>query len=156
MLTEITEFTSKDETAVCTLASLSLPQFVALDDEDKPTFDMRRLREVTKVVIRNLDLSIDRSFYPTPEAKRSKMRHRPLGLGVQGLADVFMMLRLPFSSPEARALNSAIFQSIYYAAGEASVELAEEKGAYETFLGSPSTTGVLQFDLWEKKRDEMG
>ncbi|GAQ91624.1 ribonucleoside-diphosphate reductase [Klebsormidium nitens] len=153
---EITEFTSKDETAVCTLASLSLPQFVALDDENKPTFDMRKLREVTKVVIRNLDLSIDRSFYPTPEAKRSNMRHRPLGLGVQGLADVFMMLRLPFSSPGARALNSAIFQSIYYAAVEASVELAEEKGAYETFQGSPSSKGLLQFDLWEKKPAEMG
>jgi ribonucleoside-diphosphate reductase alpha chain len=156
LLAEITEFTSKDETAVCTLASLSLPQFVALDEKDKPYFDMSKLREVTKVAIRNLDLSIDRSFYPTPEATRSNMRHRPLGLGVQGLADVFMMLRLPFSSPEARGLNRAIFQSIYYAAVEASVELAEEHGPYPTFSGSPSSAGLLQFDLWGTKPAEMG
>jgi ribonucleotide reductase alpha subunit len=142
--------------AVCSLASLALPQFVTTDSDHGLFFDMEKLREVTKVAIRNLDLVVDRTFYPVPEAHRSNMLHRPLGLGVQGLADVFMMLRMPFSSPAARALNRAIFQSIYYAAVEASVDLAAELGPYPTFDGSPASKGFLQFDLWGVKPSEMG
>ncbi|GAQ91761.1 Ribonucleotide reductase [Klebsormidium nitens] len=145
---EVTEYTSNEEIAVCSLASLALPQFVTVTKDGKVFFDMAKLREVTKVVIKNLDLSIDKTFYPIPEAAHSNKLHRPLGLGVQGLADVFMMLRLPLSSPEARVLNRAIFQSIYYAAVEASVDLAEEFGPYSSFKGSPSSEGLLQFDLW--------
>jgi len=143
LCTEIIEYTSKDEVAVCNLASLALPKFV---HEGK--FDHQKLYEVTKVVTRNLNKIIDINYYPVEEARRSNMRHRPIGLGVQGLADVFIMLRMPFDSEEARGLNIDIFETIYYAAVEASMELAQKLGPYETYQGSPMSQGLFQFDLW--------
>ncbi|WP_250630670.1 ribonucleoside-diphosphate reductase subunit alpha [Rhodoflexus caldus] len=143
LCTEIIEYTSKDEVAVCNLASLALPKFV---HEGK--FDHQKLYEVTKVVTRNLNKVIDINYYPVEEARRSNMRHRPIGLGVQGLADVFIMLRMPFDSEEARGLNRDIFETIYYAAVEASMELAQKYGTYETYQGSPMSQGLFQFDMW--------
>merc|ERR1719453_1361163 len=116
-------------------------------NEDK-TYDHQRLYEVTKVATRNLNVVINRNFYPVEEAKRSNMRHRPIGLGVQGLADTFLKLGLPYESEEARQLNTDIFETIYFAACEASMELAKVEGAYETFKGSPASKGTLQFDFW--------
>lgn len=146
LCTEIIEYTSKDEVAVCNLASLALPKFVY---EGK--FDHQKLYEVTKVVTRNLNKIIDVNYYPVEEARRSNMRHRPIGLGVQGLADVFIMLRMPFDSEEARGLNRDIFETIYYAAVEASMELAQKYGTYETYQGSPMSQGLFQFDMWGVK-----
>merc|ERR1719311_746444 len=117
----------------------------------KGRFDFRRLYEVTKVATRNLNKVIDRNHYPVPEARHSNLRHRPIGLGVQGLADAFMKLRLPFESEEAKRLNEDIFETIYFAACEASCELAERLGPYETYAGSPASKGQLQFDLWGVK-----
>merc|ERR1719217_1797211 len=114
----------------------------------KGYFDFRKLYEVTKVATRNLNKVIDRNYYPVNEARHSNLRHRPIGLGVQGLADAFMKLRLPFESDEARKLNTDIFETIYFAACEASCELAERLGPYETYKGSPASKGQLQFDLW--------
>merc|ERR1711884_922417 len=144
LCTEIIEYTSFDEIAVCNLASLALPAFVS-----NGRFDFKELYAVTKVVTRNLNNVIDRNYYPVQEARRSNMRHRPVGLGVQGLADAFLMLRLPFESDDARKLNKDIFETIYFAALEASCELAVLEGPYETFTGSPASQGQLQFDLWE-------
>ncbi|MGB2227969.1 MAG: ribonucleoside-diphosphate reductase subunit alpha [Flavobacteriales bacterium] len=144
LCTEIIEYTSPDEVAVCNLASIAIPKFVK---EDR-TFDHDKLFEVTYRVTRNLNRVIDRNYYPIPEARNSNMRHRPIGLGVQGLADVFILMRHPFDSDEARALNREIFETIYYAACTASKDLAKEEGAYETFKGSPASEGRLQFDLW--------
>jgi ribonucleoside-diphosphate reductase alpha chain len=144
LCTEIIEYTSPDEVAVCNLASLALPKFVTEDG----TFDHQKLYEITKVATRNLNKVIDINYYPIEEARRSNMRHRPIGLGVQGLADVFIMLRMPFDSPEARGLNEDIFETIYYAAMESSMEQAKESGAYETFKGSPVSKGIFQFDMW--------
>ena len=141
--TEIIEYSDKDETAVCNLASLSLPAFVK-----DGAFDFPALRASTKIVIRNLNRVIDINYYPIPEAKRSNMRHRPVGLGVQGLADVFAMLGLAWESVEARVLNKRIFAHMYYAAVESSADIAEVEGPYETFAGSPASQGKLQFDLW--------
>jgi ribonucleoside-diphosphate reductase alpha chain len=143
LCTEIIEYSNKDETAVCNLASIGLPSFVK-----KEKFDFHLLRKVVGIVTTNLNRVIDINFYPTPETKRSNIRHRPVGLGVQGLADVFAMLKLPWDSKEAFELNKKIFEHIYYAALEASVELAKKEGAYETFQGSPASKGVLQFDMW--------
>jgi len=143
LCTEIIEYSDKDETAVCNLASLSLPAFVKDD-----AFDFVALRASTKIVIRNLNRVIDINYYPIPEAKRSNMRHRPVGLGVQGLADVFAMLGLAWESPEARVLNKRIFAHMYYAAVESSADIAEVEGPYESFAGSPTSQGKLQFDLW--------
>lgn len=143
LCTEIVEYSSPDETAVCNLASLALPSFIR-----DGIYDFQKLHDVSKVVARNLNKIIDVNYYPVPEAKRSNMRHRPIGLGVQGLADAFMALRMPFDSPEARELNKQIFETIYHAAAEASSELAEEEGPYETWEGSPASQGQLQFDLW--------
>ena len=143
LCTEIIEYSDKDETAVCNLASIALPAFVS-----DGTFDLVRLREVTKVAIRNLNRVIDINFYPTPETKRSNMRHRPVGLGIQGLADVFAMLKLSWESEEAAKLNQLIFEHMYYAAVEESCALAETEGSYETFQGSPASKGQLQPDLW--------
>jgi ribonucleoside-diphosphate reductase alpha subunit len=143
LCTEIIEYSDKDETAVCNLASLALPSFV----KDK-VFDFAKLRDVTKVAIRNLNRVIDINFYPTPETKRSNMRHRPVGLGVQGLADVFALLGHSWESEEAAKLNQLIFEHMYYAAVEASCVLAEKEGTYETFQGSPISEGKLQPDLW--------
>ena len=142
---EIYQYTSPDEVAVCNLASLCLPTFVK-DGE----FDFDKLQGVTRVVTRNLNRVIDKNYYPVPEARRSNMRHRPIGIGVQGLADVFMMLGLSFDEPKARELNREIFTYIYFAALQESCQLAKEEGPYETFTGSPASQGQLQFDLWGK------
>ena len=145
LCTEIIEYSSPEETAVCNLASIALPYFV---DRATKTFDFDRLRAVTKVIVRNLNRVIDINYYPTPETRRSNMRHRPVGLGVQGLADVFAMLGLAWETPEAAALNQTIFEHIYYAALERSVELAVTDGPYSSFVGSPTSQGILQPDLW--------
>jgi len=147
LCTEIIEYTAADEVAVCNLASISLPAFVANGGSG---YDFQQLYEVTKVVTRNLNKVIDRNYYPVPEARKSNFRHRPVGLGVQGLADAFLMMKLPFESDEARRLNEDIFETIYFAACEASSELAELSGPYETYPGSPASEGRLQFDLWSK------
>jgi len=144
LCTEIIEYTAPDEVAVCNLASLSLPKFVTEDGK----FDHEKLYEITKVATRNLNKVIDVNYYPVPEARKSNMRHRPIGLGVQGLADAFILMRYPFESPEARKLNKEIFETMYYAAMEASMELAKKDGAYETYKGSPASKGIFQFDMW--------
>ncbi|PKQ69285.1 ribonucleoside-diphosphate reductase subunit alpha [Raineya orbicola] len=146
LCTEIIEYTSPDEVAVCNLASLALPKYVI-----NGKFDHQKLYEVTKVVTRNLNKIIDINYYPVPEAERSNRRHRPIGIGVQGLADVFIMLRMPFESEEARGLNKDIFETIYYASLEASMELAQKYGPYETYEGSPISKGIFQFDMWGVK-----
>ena len=143
LCTEIMEYTSSDEVAVCNLASLSLPAFV--EDRD---FDFQKLYDVTHQVAKNLNRIIDINYYPVPEARHSNLRHRPIGIGVQGLADVFFKMRYPFDSQEARALNVEIFETIYFAAMSASVDLAKADGPYETFAGSPLSQGKFQFDLW--------
>ncbi len=145
LCTEIIEYTSPDEVAVCNLASIAIPKFVK---EDR-TFDFDKLFEVTYRVTFNLNRVIDRNYYPIPEARNSNMRHRPIGLGVQGLADAFILMRFPFDSEEARQLNKDVFETIYYAACTASKDLAKEEGAYETFPGSPASEGKLQFDMWD-------
>ena len=144
LCTEIMEYTSKDEVAVCNLASIALNKFV----NEKGEFDHQKLYEITKVATRNLNKVIDVNYYPVPEAKTSNMRHRPIGIGVQGLADAFMLMKLPFDSPESRKLNKEIFETIYYAAMETSMELAQKEGPYETFKGSPVSKGIFQFDMW--------
>jgi ribonucleoside-diphosphate reductase alpha subunit len=146
LCTEIIEYTDKDETSVCNLASIALPKYV---NKETKTFDYDKLHEVTKVVTKNLNRVIDRNFYPVETAKRSNMRHRPIGLGVQGLADVFILCGLPFDCEESRTMNAHIFETIYHAALEASSELAEVDGSYETFEGSPASQGILQPDMWE-------
>ena len=143
LCTEIIEYSSPDETAVCNLASLALPSFIV-----NGQYDFQKLHDVTKVVTNNLNRIIDVNYYPIPEARRSNFRHRPIGVGVQGLADAFMALRMPFDSPEAKELNIKIFETIYHAALEASSELAERDGPYETWMGSPAQLGQLQYDLW--------
>ena len=143
LCTEILEYSSKDETAVCNLASMSLPAFVK-----DGAFDFKQFRSVVSVVIKNLNRVIDINFYPIPEAERSNKRHRPVGLGVQGLADVFAMLGLAWESAEAATLNKRIFAHMYYAAVESSCDLAAAEGRYETFVGSPAWKGKLQPDLW--------
>ncbi|CAN0144686.1 unnamed protein product, partial [Ectocarpus sp. 4 AP-2014] len=148
LCTEIIEYTDPDEVAVCNLASISLPAFVSTGEDGQPAFNFHRLYEVTKVVTRNLNRVIDVNFYPVEEAKRSNFRHRPVGLGVQGLADAFIMMRFPFESEEAAKLNRDIFETIYFGAVEASVELAEKQGTYETYEGSPASQGLLQYDMW--------
>merc|ERR1711865_1134669 len=147
LCTEILEYTSADEVAVCNLASIALPTFV---QSKEMTYDHKRLYEVTKVATKNLNKVIDRNYYPIAEVRRSNMRHRPIGLGVQGLADAFMILRYPFESEDAKKLNEDIFETIYFAACESSCELAEKEGAYESYAGSPASKGQLQFDLWGK------
>jgi|UniRef100_A0A6C0JFF5 ribonucleoside-diphosphate reductase alpha subunit len=146
LCTEILEYTDKDETAVCNLASIALPKYV---DVENKTFNYEKLHEVTKTVTKNLNRVIDRNFYPVETARKSNMRHRPIGLGVQGLADVFILCRHAFDSDEAKEINARIFETMYHAALEASSELAEVDGSYETFDGSPASQGMLQFDMWE-------
>ena len=143
LCTEIIEYTAPDEVAVCNLASIALPKFV-----EDGQFDHDRLFEVAYRVTRNLNRVIDRNYYPIPEARNSNMRHRPVGIGVQGLADAFILMRFPFDSEEARKLNRDVFETIYYAACTASKDLAIEEGPYETFAGSPASQGRLQFDMW--------
>ena len=145
LCTEIMEFTAKDEVAVCNLASIALNKYV---DSENMTFNHELLYDVTYHATGNLNRVIDVNFYPVEEARNSNMRHRPIGLGVQGLADTFAMLQLPFESPEARKLNKEIFETIYFAACTASKDAAIAEGAYSTFKGSPASRGELQFDLW--------
>lgn len=144
LCTEIIEYTAKDEVAVCNLASLALPKYISNGE-----FDHQKLFDVTYQATLNLNKIIDENYYPVQEAKNSNMRHRPIGLGVQGLADTFIQLRLPFDSEQARALNREIFETIYYAAVTASKDLAIKEGPYETFKGSPISEGKFQFDLWK-------
>ena len=150
LCTEILEYTSPDEVAVCNLASIALPMFVKNGE-----FDHKELFKVTKRVTRNLNKVIDRNFYPVEEARNSNMRHRPIGLGVQGLADTFIMLRMPFTSDEAKKLNQDIFETLYFAAVSASMEMAQEEGAYSTYKGSPMSKGEFQFNLWGIKDEEL-
>jgi ribonucleoside-diphosphate reductase alpha chain len=150
LCTEILEYTSPDEIAVCNLASISLPMFV-----EDGKFDHQKLYEVTKRVTRNLNRVIDRNYYPVPEAENSNMRHRPIGLGVQGLADAFILMRLPFTSDEAKQLNQEIFETLYFAAVTASMEMAKEEGPYSTFKGSPISQGEFQYNLWGLKDSDL-
>lgn len=150
LCTEIIEYTSPDEVAVCNLASLALPMFV-----DGNQFNHQLLYDVTYRVTINLNKIIDRNFYPVPEAERSNKRHRPIGLGVQGLADTFIKLRLPFTSPEAKKLNKEIFETIYFAALNASCDMAIFDGPYETYPGSPISQGLFQFNLWGVDEKEL-
>jgi len=150
LCTEIMEYTAPDEVAVCNLASISLPMFV---EEGK--FNHDYLFEVTKRVTRNLNKVIDRNYYPVPEAENSNMRHRPIGLGVQGLADAFILMRLPFTSDEAKQLNQEIFETMYFAAVTASMEMAKEEGPYSTFAGSPISQGEFQYNLWGLKDSDL-
>lgn len=147
LCTEIVEYTSPDEVAVCNLSSLALPKFIK-EMENGRAFDHQKLYEVTKVAVRNLNKIIDRNYYPIEEAKHSNMRHRPVGLGVQGLADVFIKMRLPFDSEGARKLNTDIFETIYFAALSASKDIAKVEGTYPSYPGSPVSQGILQFDMW--------
>jgi ribonucleoside-diphosphate reductase alpha chain len=144
LCTEIIEYTAPDEVAVCNLASLALPKYVT----ENGTFDHDKLFEVTYQATLNLNRIIDENYYPVEEAKNSNMRHRPIGLGVQGLADAFILMGLPFESEEARALNREIFETIYYASMTASKDLSKELGPYETYAGSPVSKGIFQFDMW--------
>ena len=144
LCTEIIEYTAPDEVAVCNLASLALPKYVT----ENGTFDHDKLFEVTYQATLNLNRIIDENYYPVEEAKNSNMRHRPIGLGVQGLADAFILMGLPFESEEARALNREIFETIYYASMSASKDLSKELGPYETYAGSPVSKGIFQFDMW--------
>ncbi|KAH8677563.1 ribonucleotide reductase [Xylariales sp. PMI_506] len=146
LCTEIIEYCAPDEVAVCNLASLALPSYV---DYNSATYDFQKLHEVTQVVVRNLNKIIDVNHYPVPEASNSNMRHRPIGVGVQGLADVFLALRMPFESPEARQLNKQIFETIYHASLTASMNIAKEEGTYSTYEGSPVSQGILQYDMWD-------
>lgn len=146
LCTEIMEYTSPDEVAVCNLGSIALPKFV-----EKGKFDHDKLFEVTYQLTKNLNRVIDENYYPIPEARRSNMRHRPIGIGVQGLADAFILMRYPFDSVEAKVLNREVFETIYYAALTASKDLAKEYGPYETYEGSPVSKGILQPDMWNVK-----
>ena len=150
LCTEILEYTSEDEVAVCNLASIALPMFIT---EGK--YNHEELFKVTKRVTKNLNKVIDRNYYPVIEAENSNMRHRPIGLGVQGLADTFIKLRLPFTSDEAKQLNQEIFETIYFAAVTASMEMAKEEGAYSTFKGSPMSQGEFQYNMWGVKDEDL-
>jgi len=150
LCTEILEYTSEDEIAVCNLASISLPMFV-----EDGAFNHQFLFDVTKRITRNLNKVIDRNYYPVKEAENSNLRHRPVGLGVQGLADAFILLRMPFTSDEAKKLNQEIFETIYFAAVTASMELAVEEGPYSTFEGSPISKGEFQYNMWGLKDEEL-
>ena len=154
LCTEIMEYTSPDEIAVCNLASISLPMYVDYPsrrtrDRHKRSFNHQRLYDVVYQVTKNLNKVIDVNYYPVAEAKNSNMRHRPIGIGVQGLADTFAILGLPFSSDEAKVLNREIHETIYFASMTASADLAQEDGAYESFPGSPISQGIFQFDMLE-------
>lgn len=152
LCTEIIEYTAPDEVAVCNLASIALPKFVNTDSAS-PEFDFKKLYEITKVVTRNLNRIIDINYYPVPEAENSNKRHRPIGIGIQGLADAFILMRFPFDSEEAQKLNRDIFETIYFASMETSMELATEEGPYSSFEGSPVSQGIFQFDMWDVTPD---
>lgn len=152
LCTEIVEYTGPDEIAVCNLASIALNRFV---DPETRTYDFKKLQDVTSVITRNLNKIIDINNYPVKEAENSNFRNRPIGIGVQGLADAFILMRYPFDSPEARALNRQIFENIYYAACKTSCELAQKEGPYPKFEGSPASKGQLQYDLWNIPEDQL-
>jgi ribonucleoside-diphosphate reductase alpha chain len=145
---EILEYHDEKEYACCCLSSICLPMFL---NEETKEYDFKKLEEISGQMVRNLNRVIDVNLYPVPETKYSNLKHRPLGIGVQGLADVFCLMRYPFDSKEALVLNEEIFETIYYGAMKASIELAKEYGTYETFKGSPLSQGQFQFDLWNKK-----
>jgi ribonucleoside-diphosphate reductase alpha subunit len=147
LCTEIVEYTDANEVAVCNLASIALSRFAS----DTDGFDFEALYRVTKIITRNLNKVIDRNYYPIPEARNSNLRHRPIGIGVQGLADAFLIMKLPFESETAQKLNEDIFETIYFGAVDASCELAARDGSYESYPGSPASQGKLQFDLWGKE-----
>ena len=148
LCTEIMEYTSADEVAVCNLASISLPRFV---NQETKTFDYKKLYDITYLVTNNLNKVIDENYYPVPEAKNSNMRNRPIGIGIHGLADTFIKMRISFESQDAFTVNEKIFETIYFAAVTASKDLAKKDGPYQTFIGSPSSKGILQFDMWDKQ-----
>ena len=155
LCTEIMEYTAHDEVAVCNLASIALPKYITEKEDGTLEFNHRKLFEVTKKIVRNLDKVIDENYYPVEEARNSNMRHRPVGLGVQGLADVFIQLRMPFTSDAAKVLNQEIFETIYFAAVTSSMELAKEKEPYSTFQGSPMSKGIFQFNMWDIDEKEL-
>lgn len=155
LCTEIMEYTAQDEVAVCNLASIALPKYITEKEDETLEFNHRKLFEVTKKIVRNLDKVIDENYYPVEEARNSNMRHRPVGLGVQGLADVFIQLRMPFTSDAAKVLNQEIFETIYFAAVTSSMELAKEKEPYSTFQGSPMSKGIFQFNMWDIDEKEL-
>ena len=152
LCTEIIEYSAPDEVAVCNLASLALPTFV---DAARGEYDFGKLHEVVRVLVRNLNKIIDINYYPVPEARKSNFRHRPIALGVNGLADAFLALRLPFDSDEAKQLNIQIFETIYHGALTASSDLAKEFGPYETYEGSPVSKGILQYDMWGRTPTDL-
>lgn len=156
LCTEIMEYTAKDEVAVCNLASIALPMFITEKENGEKFFNHKKLFDVTKKVTRNLDTVIDMNFYPVKEAENSNFRHRPIGLGIQGLADTFISLRLPFTSEEAKKLNQDIFETMYFAAVTSSMEIAKaKKEPYSTFKGSPMSEGEFQFNMWGIKDEEL-
>ena len=155
LCTEIMEYTAPDEVAVCNLASIAIPMFVSEGSDGVKFFDHKKLFKVTKKITKNLDTVIDENFYPVPEAENSNMRHRPVGIGIQGLADAFILLRLPFTSEEAKKLNQEIFETIYFASLTASMELAKEKEPYSSYKGSPISQGEFQFNMWNISEDEL-
>ena len=155
LCTEIMEYTAPDEVAVCNLASIAIPMFISENADGVKFFDHKKLFKVTKKVAKNLDTVIDQNYYPVPEAENSNMRHRPVGIGIQGLADAFILLRLPFTSEEAKKLNQEIFETIYFASLTASMELSKEKEPYSTFKGSPISQGEFQFNMWNINEEEL-
>ena len=155
LCTEIMEYTAKDEVAVCNLASIAIPMFIEEDEKGNKFFNHQSLFEVTKKITRNLDTVIDRNYYPVKEAENSNFRHRPIGLGIQGLADAFIILRMPFTSDEAKKLNEEIFETIYFAAVTSSMEIATEKEPYSTFKGSPMSQGEFQFNMWGVSENDL-
>lgn len=155
LCTEIMEYTAKDEVAVCNLASIAIPMFVEEDKDGIKYFNHKKLFKVTKKITKNLDTVIDRNYYPVKEAENSNTRHRPIGLGIQGLADAFILLRLPFTSDEAKKLNQEIFETIYFAAVTSSMEMAKLKEPYSSFKGSPMSKGEFQFNMWGVSEDDL-
>ena len=155
LCTEIMEYTAKDEVAVCNLASIAVSMFVSEDKDGNKFFNHKKLFDVTKKVTKNLDTVIDRNYYPIEEARNSNFRHRPVGLGIQGLADAFIMLRLPFTSDEAKQLNMDIFETIYFAAVTSSMEMAKSKEAYSSYKGSPISEGEFQFNMWNISEEDL-
>jgi ribonucleoside-diphosphate reductase alpha chain len=155
LCTEIMEYTAKDEVAVCNLASIAIPMFVEVNKDGVKFFNHKKLFKITKKITKNLDTVIDRNYYPVKEAENSNFRHRPIGLGIQGLADAFILLRLPFTSDEAKKLNQEIFETIYFAAVTASVEMAKVKEPYSTFKGSPMSNGEFQFNMWGVSENDL-
>ena len=155
LCTEIMEYTAPDEVAVCNLASIAMPMFIEENEKGEKFFNHQKLFKVTKKITRNLDTVIDRNYYPVIEAQNSNFRHRPIGLGIQGLADAFIMLRMPFTSDEAKKLNEEIFETIYFAAVTSSMEIAKAKEPYSTFKGSPMSQGEFQFNMWGISEDDL-